>query len=97
MSRKTEDLALRKELLRLRLEAHRLEIETGILVLRNPVRNVAIGTSLLKLLRSHPIITTGAGALLARVPRLALIARVVAGGVAAFQAVQWFRYWRRSQ
>jgi hypothetical protein len=96
VSRKAEELALRKELLRLRLEANRLEIEAGVTVLRSPMRNAAIGASVLKLLRSHPIIVTGLSALVARAPKLAFVARLGAGCLAAWQAVKLYRFWRRS-
>jgi hypothetical protein len=96
VSRKSEELALRRELVSLRLEAHRLEIATGIATLRNPLRNAAIGASILKLLRTHPIIITGASAMLARMPRLGLIARLGAGALAAWQALKLLRRWRKS-
>jgi hypothetical protein len=96
VSRKSEELALRRELVSLRLEAHRLEIATGIATLRNPLRNAAIGASILKLLRTHPIIITGASAMLARMPRLGLIARLGAGALAAWQALKLVRRWRKS-
>ena len=96
MSGKSNELALRKELVSLRLEAHRLEIATGIATLRNPVRNAAIGASILKLLRTHPILITGASALVARVPKLGFVAKIGAGLLAAWQAVKLYRLWRRS-
>lgn len=96
MSRKAEELALRKELLRLRLEANRLEIQAGVSMLRSPLRNVAIGASVLKLLRSHPILVTSIGALVARTPKLAFIARLGAACLAVWQAARLYRFWRRS-
>jgi hypothetical protein len=88
-------LALKKQLLLLRLESHRLEIEADMHALRNPVRNIAIGGGLLKLLRSHPIIVTAASALVARVPRLGLLIKLVGAGLAVWQGVQMAREWKR--
>jgi hypothetical protein len=95
MSRSPENLLLRKQLLLLRLESHRLEIEADLHALRNPARNVVIGGSLLKLLRSHPILVTGASALLARVPRLGLLVKLVGAGVAVWQVIVLIRTWKR--
>jgi hypothetical protein len=96
VSGKSEELALRKELLALRLEANRLEIASELATLRHPLRNAAIGASVLKLLRSHPIIVTGASALIARIPRLGLVAKLGAGLIAAWQALKLYRLWRNS-
>jgi hypothetical protein len=96
VSGKSDDLALRKELLCLRLEAHRLEIVSELATLRSPLRNAAIGASVLKLLRSHPIIVTGLSALIARMPRLGLVAKLGAGLIAAWQALKLYRLWRKS-
>lgn len=90
-----QGLALKKELLLLRLEQHRLEIESDIHTLKNPMRNVAIGGSLLKLLRSHPIIMTGASALIARVPRLGLLIKLAGAGIAIWQVLQLARSFKR--
>ena len=96
MSTKAEQLALRKELLRLRLEAHRRELEADMATLRNPLRKAAIGAGVLGLLRSHPVFVTAAGALISRVPRLGFAAKLAAGCVAVWQAVKLFRFWRRN-
>ena len=96
MSGKSEELALRRELLSLRLEAHRLEIASGIATLKNPLRNAAIGAGIFKLLRTHPIIITGASALIARVPRLGLVVKLGASLLAAWQALRLYRLWHRS-
>jgi len=96
VSGKPEQLALRKELLCLRLEGHRLEIASELAILRNPLRNAAIGASVLKLLRSHPIIITGVSALIARMPRLGLVATLGTGLIAAWQVLKLYRVWRRS-
>ena len=96
MSERSQDLALRKELVLLRLEAHRLEIATGIATLRSPLRNAAIGASILRLLRTHPVIITGASALVSRVPRLGFVAKLGAGLLAAWQTIRLYRLWRRS-
>jgi hypothetical protein len=96
VSRKSEELELRKELLSLRLEAHRLDIASGIATLKNPLRNAAVGAGILRLLRTHPIIITGASALIARMPRLGFIAKLGAGALAAWQALKLFLLWRKS-
>lgn len=90
-----EPLALQKQLLQMRLEQYRLEIESDIHTLKNPMRHVAVGGSLLKLIRSHPIIMTGASALIARVPRLGLLIKIAAAGIAAWQVVQLIRSFKR--
>jgi hypothetical protein len=95
MSGKTEQLAMHKNLLRLQLAAHRMELEADIATLRDPLRKAAIGGSVLHLLRSHPIFVTAAGALISRVPRLGLTAKLVAACVAGWEAVRLFRAWRR--
>jgi hypothetical protein len=95
MSEKAEQLALHKNLLRLQLAAHRMELEADMATLRDPLRKAAIGGSVLHLLRSHPIFVTAAGALVSRVPHLGFTAKLVAAGVAGWQAVKLFRAWRR--
>jgi hypothetical protein len=95
MSRSSEQLALKKQLLLLRLESHRLEIEADVYALKNPVRNIAIGGGLLKLLRSHPILMTGASAILARIPRLGLLVKLIGAGMAVWQTMQMVRAWKR--
>jgi hypothetical protein len=95
MSRSSEQLTLKKQLLLLRLESHRLEIEADVYALKNPVRNIAIGGGLLKLLRSHPILMTGASAILARIPRLGLLVKLIGAGMAVWQTMQMVRAWKR--
>lgn len=95
-SSNSEQLALRKELLRLQLETHRLELEADVETLRHPLRKAAIGASVLQLLRTHPVFVTAAGALLTRIPRLGFAAKVAAGCVAAWQAIKLIRYWRHN-
>ncbi len=90
-----EGPALRKQLLLLRLESHRLEIEADVHALKNPVRHIAIGGGLLKLLRSHPILMTGASAILARIPRLGLLVKLIGAGMAVWQTMQMVRAWKR--
>jgi hypothetical protein len=94
MTTKSEQLALHKDLLRLQLEAHRMDLELDIATLRNPLRKAAIGTGVLGLLRSHPIFLSAAGALISRVPRLGFAAKLAAAGVAAWQAYKLYRSWR---
>lgn len=91
----SENLALKKELLRLRLDAHRLEIATDIAALRNPLRSAAIGGSLVRLLRSHPILVSGASALLSRVPKLGFAIKVAAAGMAIWQLIKLINAFRR--
>ena len=95
MSSKQDQLAVRKEFLRLQLETHRLELGADVETLRNPLRKAAIGVSVVQLLRSHPVIVTAAGALLTRIPRLNFAVKLAAGGVAAWQAFRFFRSRRR--
>lgn len=90
----TENLALKKQLLLLRLESHRLEIEADVQALKNPMRNVAVGGSLIKLLRSHPILMTGVSAIISRVPRLGLLIKIVGAGMAVWQLLQVLRPWQ---
>jgi hypothetical protein len=95
MSSKSEKLASRKESLRLQLEAHRLELGADVETLRNPLRKAAFGAGVLKLLRTHPVIVTAAGALLTRIPQLGLAVKVAAGSIAAWQVFRFFRSRRR--
>jgi hypothetical protein len=94
MNAKYEQLELHKRLLQLELEEHRLELAADLATLRNPLRKAAIGTSVLDLLRKHPVLLTTAGALLARIPRLGFAAKVAAGSVAVWQAVKLYQRWR---
>jgi hypothetical protein len=91
----SHQLTLKKQLLLLRLESYRLEIEADVHALKNPVRNIAIGGGFLKILRSHPIILTIASALVARVPRLGLLIKLAGAGLAVWQGVQMVREWKR--
>jgi hypothetical protein len=95
MNRRSEELALKKELIRLRLNSHRLEIAADMATLRNPLRNAAISGSVLRLLRSHPILVTGTSALLTRVPRLGLLIKLAGAALAAWQVAQFIRALRR--
>jgi hypothetical protein len=96
MKSKPGSLEMRKALLRLQLEARRLELEADVDTLRNPLRKAAIGAGVLQLLRTHPVIVTAAGALLTRIPRLGFAIKLAAGGVAAWQVFRLFRSRRRS-
>jgi hypothetical protein len=91
VSSKSKQLTLHKELLRLQLEAHRMELSADIATLRDPLRKATIGTGVLGLLRSHPIFLTAAGALISKIPRLGFAAKLAAGCVAAWQAYRLYR------
>jgi hypothetical protein len=93
MNAKYQQLELHKRLLQLQLEEQRLELTADLATLRHPLRKAAIGTSVLSLLRKHPVLITTAGAMLAKIPRLGFAAQVAGVSVAVWQAIKLYKRW----
>lgn len=66
-SRKLHELSLRKEILRLKADTYRLEIEQALGRLRQPASRLETGARIAGLLRRNPAIVSAATALAARV------------------------------
>jgi hypothetical protein len=86
MNPRLRELALRKELLGLKAESYRLELELGVDHLVRSLRGVSSAWNAAGLLRSHPYLVSAAGALLSRIG----IGRIARMGLIA--AVAWFAY-----
>jgi threonine/homoserine/homoserine lactone efflux protein len=97
MNSKSHQLALRKQLLLLKLQSHRMEIDIDMAALRNPMRNAAIGGGVFQLLRAHPIFISAASALLTRIPKLGLIVKLAGAALGGWQFYKMLRAWRDTE
>lgn len=86
MNPRLRELALRKELLSLKADAYRLDLELGVKSLGQSLRGVSSAWNATGVLRNHPYVVSAAGALVSRIG-LGRIARI---GVIA--GVAWFAY-----
>ncbi len=86
MNPRLQELALRKEILTLKAEACRLELQQGLENLGRSFGSVSSAWNVAGLLRGHPYLVSAAGALLARIG-LGRIARI-----GAIAAAAWFAY-----
>ena len=84
------ELELRKEILRLKAETHRLEIEQEVDRLGHGLRGLASGLNAVRLLHKHPLAVSAAGALVTRLgpSRLLKLAAVAAAAWFAFRVAQ---------
>jgi hypothetical protein len=85
-SPRMKELELRKEILSLKAETYRMEIEQQVERLGSSFRGIASGLSALRRLRTHPLLLSAAGTLMARIGLTRLLK------VAAVGAVGWFAY-----
>ena len=87
MNPRLQELALRKEILTLKAEAYRLELQQGVENLGRSFGGVSSAWNVAGLLRSHPYLVSAAGALLSRIGlgRLARMGVIAAGAWFAYQ------------
>jgi hypothetical protein len=85
-SPRLKELELRKEILSLKAETHRLEMEHQVERLASSFRGIASGFRVTRLLRNHPLLASAAGTLAARIGPVRLLK------LAAVAAAGWFAY-----
>jgi hypothetical protein len=90
MNRRLQELALRKEILGLKAEAYRLELELGVRNLGQSLHGVSSAWKATDVLRNHPYLVSAAGALLSRigVGRIARMGMIAGGAWFAYQVAQ---------
>jgi hypothetical protein len=86
MSMRLKELALRKEVLALKAEAHRLEIERELHRLGSAAHGLTSGISVVRRLAARPVLASAAGALVSRIG----IGRLLK--IAAVAGIGWFGY-----
>lgn len=86
MNPRLRELALRKELLSLKADGYRLELELGVRNLGQSWRGISSAWNVASVMRNHPYVVSAAGALVSRIG-LGRIARL---GLVA--GIAWFAY-----
>ncbi len=86
MSIRLKELALRKEVLALKAEAHRLEVERDLHRLGSAVHGLTSGMNVVRKLAARPVLASAAGALVSRIG----IGRILK--IAALGGLAWFGY-----
>lgn len=86
MSPRLRELALRKELLSLKADAYRLELELDLRSLGQSVRGVSSAWNIASVMRDHPYVVSAAGALISHIG----IGRIARLGLVA--GASWFAY-----
>jgi hypothetical protein len=86
MNPRLQELALRKEILTLKAEGYRLELQRSTERLARSFGGMSSAWNVAGLLRGHPYVVSAAGALLARIG----LARIARMGLIA--AAAWFAY-----
>ncbi|HSD60420.1 MAG TPA: hypothetical protein VLC55_06150 [Burkholderiales bacterium] len=87
MSPRLQELALRKEILTLKAEAYRLELELDLDSLGKSLRGVSSAWNVASLMRNHPYVVSAAGALISQIGigRIARMGLIAAGAWFAYQ------------
>jgi len=86
MSPRLRELALRKEVLALKAEAHRLEMERELDRIGGAVRGLTSGMNVVRRLAARPLLASAAGAVVSRIG----IGRILKIGAVA--GLGWFAY-----
>jgi len=86
MNVRLKEFALRKQILALKAEAHRLEIERELGRIGSTVRGLASGMTIIRSLTAQPLVASAAGAIASRVGVGRLLKFVAVG------ALVWFGY-----
>lgn len=86
MSPRLQELALRKQILTLKADAYRLELELGVEHLGDSLRGVSSAWNVASVMRNHPYVVSAAGALISHIG----LGRIARMGMAAGAA--WFAY-----
>lgn len=86
MNPRLRELALRKEILTLKTEAYRLELELGVENLGRSLRGVSSAWNVARMMRNHPYVVSAAGALISQIG----VGRITRMG--AIAAATWFAY-----
>lgn len=86
MNVRLKEFALRKQMLALKAEAHRLEIERELGRIGSTVRGLASGMTLIRSLTAQPLLASAAGVVASRVG----VGRFLK--IAALGALVWFGY-----
>lgn len=86
MNPRLRELALRKEILTLKTEAYRLELELGVENLGQSLRGVSSAWNVASVMRNHPYVVSAAGALISQIG----VGRIARMG--AITAATWFAY-----